>query len=242
MNNYDRFQFILAVREPENRYEEDDLVALTRHRILEMFPSTPESYLQDQALLVRHPWLHQGTRARLLPADRLYEAIREEAESEFLAALVQLGATEIELSRSRETSARSEQSIQSRLGLGPFVTNGKWNHSETVAEASSHRMSLALAPRDQGTAKIYDEQAFFDSLIFNRDNKSLRILFRHISEGLQPGEFRLEFRHSVSRFHRLEEAISAKYANLFSAQVKLDAQFQANTIELAVFVARFGSE
>ena len=239
MANNDSEIFVL-VRNPDKQKAdpENGVEEITRRRLLESFCDTPENIIQEGAVLVRHPYLHPKFETKLLPAQKLYDALREEAELEFCEALMELGATEIILTYSTNKTQASKMKTAAELRVGAFDAEGshKNTEEEVIAGQKTWRMVLGKQKVDINSL---DEGNFFSKLVYNKNNQTLRILFNHIKSGKEVKKFELEFKHSVSRNHKLEAKIKASYLALFSISLDFEKDYKENEVESASFVAKF---
>ncbi len=234
-------RIIRLVRTPEERYDDSEIVALTRKRVLEIYPLTEERHLQHDALLVRHPYLHPRFTKKLLPANNLYTALREEAEEELFGALVRLGAIEVELEQARKDSQERRTGGSAGGGFkGIGVTVGG-ARSTKYEEMASRKIRLALHPRRLDLDEM-DKEEFLAELVHNKDNATLEVLFDTIKSGKKPKEFRIEFSHAINRARALEVAISASYLKLFKVEVDFHSEYVRSRVDRMMLIARFEDE
>ncbi len=239
MTNSESEIFVL-VRNPDKQKTdaENGVEEITRRRLLENFSETPENLIQEGAVLVRHPYLHPKFEAKLLPAQKLYDALREEAELEFCEALMELGATEIILTYSTNKTQASKMKTGAELGIGAFGSEGSIKNAEEQACSGEKTWKMVLGKQKVDISAL-DEGNFFSKLVYNKNNQTLRILFNQIKSGKEVKKFELEFKHSVSRNHKLEAKIKASYLALFSLSLDFEKDYKENEVESASFVAKF---
>lgn len=233
-----RDDIFLLVRDPNESHDEDGVRSLTWERLREMFPDTAENLLQEGNLLVRHPYLNPKFKTKLLSAGKLYEALREEAELEFCQAIMELGATEITLVHTQGEASQQTHKGKVSGSYGAAEGSLEVNHAEKLRSEFERHWKVVLQSRNLDPA-LLDAERFFGRLVYNKDNRTLKLLFDQIKAGARIREFQLEFNHVTERNRSLEMKIEAKYANLCSCQVNFESQYEANRVERALLNAQF---
>lgn len=234
----DKNKIYRVVRDPDDGYDQDGVEALTRKRLVERFPKTEEGAIQENALLVRHPYLHPKFERKLLPADRLYEALREEAELEFCEALMELGVVEVKIAHSANEMQRHRTGVDASGGTKGVRASVRVNQEERLREDVERIWKLSLHARPVDIASL-DKLRFFGNLVYNKSNRTLELLFDGVKAGKKFKEFQLEFKHSTSRNYELEVQIGASYHKLFDVRLNFEREHETNRVESAIFLAKF---
>ena len=230
-----------VVRDPDKRYERDGVVALTPRRVLEIFPGTASSVLQEDALLVEHPWLAPRCRRKLVPARYVYKVVHEEEQDELCEALIALGATDlslaVELGAGEVKQAKGSNDARC-LGVKGRVSVEKFAR---LQEHYKRVFGLKLSGASVDVREV-DEEGFLDKLVYNRDNPKLRMLFRALKAGKEVDEYRLEIRQVLERNRKLEARIAASYKALAGDKINFEREYQASSVEGLVLVVTFGNK
>ena len=225
------------VRHSDDCRESDGVRYITRTRLLEIFPDTPENLLQEGNLLVRHPYLHPRFDSKLLSAPLLYEALKEEAELELCQALMELGATEITLLHTQADTSVSKHRGKATASYGGGEGKIELQHTTRLQE-DFERIWRVVVQRPN-VAPPMDKRDFFDGLVFNRDNRTLELLFDGIKAGNHIKEFQLEFRHVTARNRGLEAKIEFSYLKICQGEIDFTSEYENNKVERALFNAKF---
>jgi len=236
----EREKLVLLVRDPDERWDVEGIAVLTRERLLEIFPGTGEHLIVERALLVRHPYLHPKFARVLLPTSNLYTALREEAELELFAALMRLGATAVELEQMTDENERSRTAGSGDVSAVGAKVKGSFESKDSIKETVNKRLLIQFDPQAKVDIEGLEEREFFDQLVFQKDNITLKALFHEIKAGRVCKEFRLEFKHTIDRAHALEVDISAAYLNLFKVNLNFQQEYEKNRVERSSMVAKFG--
>lgn len=228
------------VRNPDDRYDNENICALTRKRLLDQFPETSESFIQENAFLVKHPYLHPKFSKRLLPADKLYETLRDEAYEELREAVFKLGATEVCILNATDESRSETQTFNAEVKIpaGEVDTSRKRSEEQGQSKRVSENLLKHENPIDINSL---DKDKFFNELVYNKDNKALKILFDGIKSGQKFKEYKLEFKNSIIRNHKLEVQVRAAYKFVLKCEIGLKFEDDyKNYMEVSTtFVAKF---
>jgi hypothetical protein len=230
--------FLVRDADDQELNEKKGIQAINRTRLLDRFPQTAEDLIQEGALLVRHPYLHPKFEKKLLPAQKLYDALREEAELEFSEALMELGAIEIILTYSSNQNQASKIKTGAELGAFGLEVKGGEIERESEEKSGQKTWKIVLGKRKVDLDSL-NEKDFFEKLVYNKNNRTLKMLFNQIKSGQAVKKFELEFKHSISRNYNLESYIKASYAALFSLEIDFERDYKENVVEIATFVAKF---
>lgn len=242
----ERKNLVRLVRDPDERRDIEvegiPVKLLTRERLLEIFPGTKERYIHEGALLVRHPYLHPKFAKVLLPASNLYTVLWEEAGRELSTALIRLGATAVELEQTTDEGEHSRKTRSGKGSLPGFNGDGYFEKKDSNKDSVYNKTTIILSPQreeDKVNIERLDEREFFDQLVFYKDNITLKALFNELKAGRVIKEFRLEFKHTIKRFHALEHDISIAFFIFFHAKLNFQQEYEKNRIEWSSMVAKF---
>lgn len=237
LNEFSLFQL---KRNPNEDFDNKDLrlVGLTRERLIQIFPDTDEGLLQEDNILVRHPYLHPKFNTKLISAENLYETLRTDAELEFSESLFKLGASSISLIHTTNKFLANEVNFNAKGHYGAVTAEGSTSLKTSEEDTKSHLWKVTAEKIDLDISTL-DEEDFFNEIVYNKQNNSLRLLYNRIKEGQHFKEFRLEFQHKTARSLEFEAKIKAGFSQIWSVELDFKKKHEENEVQTAIFLAEF---